>query len=103
MDEYLTAAGKWISEDDPLSFRAHIRQRLVKKLPANLRPADVVVPDPTDLSRIPQLIQEKGGVDVCYAGVGITGHLAFNDPEPGHEDPAWFSELPTRIVRLSPE
>jgi glucosamine-6-phosphate deaminase len=103
MDEYLTTAGEWIPEEDPLSFRAHIRRHLVDKLPANLRPGEVVVPNPTDLGRIPRLIARQGGVDLCYAGVGITGHLAFNDPEPGRDDPAWFAGLPTRVVRLTPE
>ncbi len=103
MDEYLTAAGDWISIDDPLSFRAHLDRHLLEKLPADLRPAELVVPDPTDLGYIPRLIEEKGGVDICYAGVGITGHLAFNDPVPGRDDPIWFSQLPTRVVQLTPE
>ena len=32
------------------------------------------------------MIQRCGGVDVCFGGVGIMGHLAFNDP-PEFPDP----------------
>ncbi len=52
-----------------------------------------------------ELIDALGGVDVCFGGVGITGHLAFNDPpEPGDNmSAADFAALPTRVVRLSRE
>jgi glucosamine-6-phosphate deaminase len=42
---------------------------------------------------------------VCYAGVGITGHLAFNEPpEPGEQvDPDEFLRSVTRVVLLSRE
>ena len=29
-------------------------------------------------------IESRGGVDVCFGGIGINGHIAFNEPpEPG--------------------
>lgn len=102
MDEYLTIEGQWISPDDPLSFRRHLQQNLLDLLPEDQRPT-VIVPDPDDLGAIPSLIERSGGVDVCYAGVGITGHLAFNDPIPGYTDPEAFGQLSTRIVSLLPE
>jgi glucosamine-6-phosphate deaminase len=48
---------------------------------------------------------DRLGVDVCYGGVGITGHLAFNEPpEPGEaDDPEAFAALPTRVLALSRE
>jgi glucosamine-6-phosphate deaminase len=101
MDEYLDPLGRWIAEDDPLSFRGHVRSRLIDRLPPAQRPR-LVVPDPADPAAIGREIAAAGGVDVAYAGVGITGHLAFNDPEPGREDPDWFAALPTRVVALSP-
>lgn len=102
MDEYLTDAGDWISEDDPLSFRAHITRNLTKAMLPENRP-DVHVPDPNDTAAIGRVIAENGGVDLCYAGVGITGHLAFNDPIPGFDDAVAFADLPTRVVPLLPE
>ncbi len=100
MDEYLTDSGAWISQDDPLSFRRHLKEKLVDVLPENLRP-ELVVPDPKALDAVPALIEKMGGVDVCYGGVGITGHLAFNDPIPGLASADYFASLPTRIVTLS--
>jgi len=71
-------------------------------LPENLRP-ELVVPDPNALGVVPELIERMGGIDVCYGGVGITGHLAFNDPIPGVTSADYFASLPTRIVSLLPE
>ena len=102
MDEYLTVDGRWIPETDPLSFRRHARQHLLDLLPEDKRPK-IVVPDPRDLDRVAGMTEDLGGVDVCYAGVGINGHLAFNDPVPGLDDPDRFASLATRIVALSPE
>jgi glucosamine-6-phosphate deaminase len=102
MDEYLDGAGRWIPATDPLSFRGHVFAHLRHPLPEDRRPR-IAVPDPADPGAIGRLIAERGGVDVAYAGVGITGHLAFNDPEPGRDDPDWVATWPTRIVRLLPE
>jgi glucosamine-6-phosphate deaminase len=102
MDEYLTDDGAWIPETDPLSFRAHMWRNLLDLLPDDMRPA-LVVPDPTDPGSVGRMIKDLGGVDLCYAGVGITGHLAFNEPLAGEIDPAYFAALPTRIVPLLPE
>lgn len=102
MDEYLTDEGAWIPEHDPLSFRAHIRRNLLEHLPEEMRP-EVVVPDPADPGAVGRRIAEIGGLDASYAGVGITGHLAFNEPMPGCDNPDYFADLPTRIVPLLPE
>lgn len=102
MDEYLTMDGNWIDASDPLSFRGHLKTHLIEKLPEGMRPT-VVVPDPHAIDTVPDFIDAAGGLDFTYAGVGITGHLAFNDPVPGRDDPDWFAALPTRIVSLLPE
>ena len=101
MDEYLTDNGDWIAADDPLSFRGHIQRALMDRLPAGNRP-ELVVPDPRDTGAVGRCVDRLGGVDVCYAGVGITGHLAFNDPLAGVTDPAHVAGLATRIVALAP-
>ncbi|QKV20069.1 glucosamine-6-phosphate isomerase [Oricola thermophila] len=99
MDEYLTVDNRWIDESDPLSFRSHIQRNLVALLPPDFRPR-LVVPDPLALDEIPRIVRRQG-VDFSYAGVGITGHLAFNDPVTGCTDPDFIAALPTRVVRLS--
>lgn len=104
MDEYLTAGGDWIAEDDPLSFRGHMRRHMIAPMPAGTAPR-IVFPDPRNLAEVPGLIAAQGGVDVCFGGVGIAGHIAFNEPpEPGESlDVEAFAQRPTRIQRLSRE
>lgn len=29
------------------------------------------------------MIKDAGGIEVCYGGIGIHGHVAFNEPGPG--------------------
>jgi glucosamine-6-phosphate deaminase len=107
MDEYLTPEGAWIPLDDPLSFRAHMERALWSRLDPALAPPveHRHFPDPFDTAATDRLIERCGGVDVAYGGVGITGHLAFNDPpEPGESlDIESFAALPTRVVALNRE
>ncbi len=43
-----------------------------------------VFPDPGDCAAIARQIAARGGVDACFGGIGINGHIAFNEPpEPG--------------------
>jgi glucosamine-6-phosphate deaminase len=107
MDEYLTEDDAYIPLRDPLSFRAHMERSLWSRLDPALAPPlwQRHFPNPNDPRQTPSLIERCGGVDVAYGGVGITGHLAFNDPpEPGEPvDNAEFASRPTRIVTLSRE
>ena len=108
MDEYLTPDGlDWIPAGDPLAFRRHMDEHFYARLHPDLAPPPEqrVWPDPRDLDAVARAITREGGVDVCFGGVGITGHVAFNDPpEPG-EDVSLdeFRRRTTRIVRLSRE
>lgn len=108
MDEYLGPDGRdFIPVSDPLSFRAHMERNFYTRLDPALAPPPQArhFPDPLRPEATGALIERLGGVDVCFGGVGITGHLAFNDPpEPGEEIGAdAFAALPTRVVRLSRE
>jgi len=108
MDEYLAPDGReWIPESDPLSFRRHMRAHFYDLLDPALAPppAQRLFPDPRASDGVPRALAEWGGVDVCFGGIGITGHVAFNDPpEPGEPiGLAEFRRLPTRVVRLARE
>jgi glucosamine-6-phosphate deaminase len=108
MDEYLTPDGRdLIPTSDPLSFRRHMADHFYERLdPALAPPVDQrVFPRPNDPLGVPRLIERLGGCDACFGGIGITGHVAFNDPpEPGEPvSLEAFRALTTRVVRLSRE
>ena len=65
-------------------------------------PEQRVFPDPSHPGKLDKLIEELGGVDVCFGGIGINGHLAFNE---AREDltAGEFAGLGTRVVTLNPE
>ncbi|MGD9497029.1 MAG: glucosamine-6-phosphate isomerase [Armatimonadota bacterium] len=107
MDEYLTDDGEWLPIDHPLSFRGHMQRNFLDLLDPELAPPpeQIIFPDPRDPSAIGQRIEALGGVDICYGGIGINGHIAFNEPpEPGVSMSVQdFAELPTRVLELSRE
>lgn len=107
MDEYLTEEGDWLPLDHPLSFRGHMKRSFLDRLDSRLAPPpeQVIFPDPHDLQRVPLMMEDLGGVDICYGGIGINGHIAFNEPpQPGEEVSAEeFAQLPTRVLTLSRE
>lgn len=107
MDEYIDAEGKLIPLSHPLSFRHFMEEKFFGLLPADKRPLEenIIFPDPAEPEKVTVLIDEIGGADIVWAGFGITGHLAFNDPpamlgEP--EDLESFRNCKTRILTTSP-
>lgn len=104
MDEYLTDAGEYIDISDPLSFRGFMDREVYGRIdPDLLMPREQrVFPAPKDTGKVTELIEELGGVDACFGGVGITGHLAFNEPRP-ELSPAEFAQLTARVLDIAPE
>ncbi len=82
MDEYLTDDDAWVPESHPLSFRGYMERAFYGLLDPKLRPPPEhrVFPDPRDCGAVQRLIDARGGVDVTFGGIGINGHLAFNEP-----------------------
>lgn len=104
MDEYLDENQQWVPMDHPLSFRGFMNREVYGKIkPELLMPKEQrVFPDPKDLNHIPKLIEALGGVDVAFGGIGINGHVAFNEADPslGNEE---FLAQKTRILAITPE
>lgn len=107
MDEYLTDDDRWLPLDHPLSFRAFMNRKFYDLLDPALAPppAQRVFPDPAQPEAIGRLIAERGGVDAVFGGIGINGHLAFNEPpEPGERcSIEEFAARPTRVLCLARE
>ncbi len=87
MDEYADPAGLALAPEHPLSFRGGVAW-LWREIDEELRPApeNIVFPNQANADRIAAMMASAGGVEVCYGGIGIHGHIAFNEPAPGVRD-----------------
>lgn len=107
MDEYLTDHDEWIAIDHPLSFRGYMNRLFYDLLDPELapKPENRVFPDPQRCGEIGKLIQSRGGVDATFGGIGINGHMAFNEPPEADEkiSDKDFAALPTRVLNLTRE
>ena len=107
MDEYLDDRDVWLPPDHPLSFRGYLNRMFYDQLDPVVAPPpeNRVFPDPQDISLVPKLVAARGGVDACYGGIGITGHIAFNEPPPSDAPMSVeaFAALPTRVLTLTCE
>lgn len=81
MDEYLDWKGYPIPESHPMSFRACMKNMLWSRIDSNLRLplTQMYFPDPRRLEEMDAAFDRYGPADVCYAGVGYHGHVAFNE------------------------
>lgn len=79
------------------SFRKYLRERVMDRLavkPSFIEVAGDAADPVAETERLGALIAQHP-VDVCFAGIGENGHLAFNDP------PADFdTEAPYLVVNL---
>jgi len=75
LDEYIG-----IPAEHPASFRRYLRERLIEK--TGIKCYHLLDAERDPEGAIAQVAAEirKAPIDVCFAGVGENGHLAFNDP-----------------------
>ena len=98
MDEYVDdEKDELIPETSPLSFRGQIGGLFFNRVrPELLMPREqVIFPRPEILKDLPGMIERAGGIEVCFGGIGIHGHVAFNEPGPG------VAESDPRILEIN--
>ena len=104
MDEYLNDDETYIDEESPLSFHGFMNRTVYSKIdpelvmPENQR----IFPDPKDPENIARVIEKLGGVDIAFGGIGINGHLAFNEADDSLTADE-FAALHTRVLNISRE
>lgn len=106
MDEYLNGQDQLVPESHPLSFRRFMNAGLFSRLTGRARvPSENIhFPSPVEPEATTRLIEQHGGADLCYGGMGLTGHFAFNDPpESGQPDNGQVRDSRTRVVCISRE
>lgn len=107
MDEYMLDGKTAIARDNELSFYkrmydecySQIREDLI--MPESQRH----FPEPGKEKEYDELIESLGGVDLCLGGLGINGHVAFNEAAEA-DDPISvdeFAALGTRVLPLTRE
>jgi len=103
MDEYLDDNDKYIPMSHDLSFRNFMKANLFDLLhdDIKIKPENIYFPDPDNTGELLEVISELGGVDICFGGIGINGHIAFNEPiDPKTISIEDFKNLQTRVLDI---
>lgn len=105
MDEYVGDDGANLPPDHQFSFARFLRDNFHRAMtPAcRLNPAQTHIPDARNPIAYDAAIDAVGGIDVCFGGIGINGHLAFNEALDYWElmSPETFRNLPARVVKIA--
>lgn len=107
MDEYLVSPTQWIREDDPMSFHGRMKREFYDRVDEDLIMPESQrhFPEPGHEQEYDRLIADLGGVDMCFGGLGINGHVAFNEAAEA-DDPITadaYADLGTRVLPISRE
>lgn len=103
MDEYLDDNKEYLPKSHRLSFRGFMEREVYSQIPdvLNIPEGQRIFPDPHDTKNIARAIEKLGKIDICFGGIGINGHLAFNEAEEVSADE--FSTRETRVLEISRE
>jgi len=107
MDEYANEDGDTPPSTWPGSFEGTMRANFFLAIDPELRPLEenVHFPNRKNISSYSTMIADRGGADVCYGGIGWSGHIAFWEPHLGAEfdgDLEAFRSARARFVELHP-
>jgi glucosamine-6-phosphate deaminase len=107
MDEYANEDGVTAPESWPGSFQRAMREAFFSRIDERLRPPESQIHFPTteDVGDYSARLEELGGADVCYGGIGWSGHIAFWEPQLGAEfdgDLDAYRQAGSRLVELHP-
>jgi glucosamine-6-phosphate deaminase len=107
MDEYANEDGVTAPASWPGSFQRAMRERFFALVDRELRPPDEQIHFPTAdaIGDYSARIEDLGGADVCYGGIGWSGHIAFWEPHLGAEfdgDLEAYRSAGARLVELHP-
>ena len=107
MDEYADQDGNSAPPDWPGSFQTAMMENFWLAIDEELRPPREQIHFPTTdvLADYGSVIENLGGADVCYGGIGWCGHIAFWEAHLGEEfegDLEGFKAAGPRLVELHP-
>jgi glucosamine-6-phosphate deaminase len=107
MDEYADQDGVTAPLSWPGSFQRAMWEHFFALVDPALRPPEDQIHFPTSeaIADYSARIEELGGADVCYGGIGWSGHIAFWEPHLGLEfegDLDAYRTAGARLVELHP-
>lgn len=107
MDEYADDDGNTAPTDWPGSFQRAMMENFFLQIAPELRPPLNQIHFPTKqmIGSYSRRIEDTGGADVCYGGIGWCGHIAFWEAHLGFEfsnDLAAYKQAGARLVELNP-
>jgi glucosamine-6-phosphate deaminase len=107
MDEYANEDGVTAPVSWPGSFQRAMLEGFFGLLRPELRPPEDQIHFPTSdaIADYSARIEALGGADVCYGGIGWSGHIAFWEPQLGAEfdgDLEAWKRAGARLVELHP-
>lgn len=107
MDEYADQDGKTAPKEWRGGFQYWMWHDLFSQIDPELRmPEDQIhFPSTDNVNDYSKMLEDKGGAEVCYGGIGWAGHIAFFEPHLGKEfegDIDAYLEEGSRMVDLHP-
>jgi glucosamine-6-phosphate deaminase len=107
MDEYANEDGVTAPISWAGSFQRAMHERFFARIDPELRPPEDQIHFPTTaaIGDYSARIEDLGGADVCYGGIGWSGHIAFWEPQLGEEfsgDLEAYKQAGARLVELHP-
>jgi glucosamine-6-phosphate deaminase len=107
MDEYANEDGVTAPVSWAGSFQRAMQERFFAQIDQELRPPDDHIHFPTTeaIGDYSARLEDLGGADVCYGGIGWCGHIAFWESHLGHEfagDLHAYKQAGARLVELHP-
>jgi len=107
MDEYLDENDNYIAYDNMLSFRKTMDDLLYSKIKPELvmDEKNRMFPEPGKEAEIDAFLDSLEKIDLCLTGVGINGHIAFNEPAEPEDNitDEEFENIGTRCLNISRE
>ena len=107
MDEWADQDGNAAPADWAHGFQHWMRRDLFSRIDSDLRMPEEQIhfPNRDNVAAYSRMIEDLGGADVCYGGIGWCGHVAFFESHLGEEfgdDVAAYLEAGARLVELHP-
>ena len=107
MDEYANEDGQTAPLSWPGSFQRAMWERFLDLIRPELQPPAEQIHFPTteQIGDYSARIEDLGGADVCYGGIGWCGHIAFWESHLGFEfegDLEAYKQAGARLVELHP-